>query len=65
MTSPEKSKIVVKMVQDKVTPGTVRFKEVPDNAGDPDVLVTVYVKKWAAQVLGNPGSLVITVEAGD
>lgn len=65
MTQPEKTKIVVKLVQDKVTPGTVRFKEQPDNSGDPEVLVTQYLKKWAVQLLGNPGSIVVTIEPGD
>jgi hypothetical protein len=61
----EKTKIVVKLVQDKVTPGTHRYKELPDNPTDSPVLATVYMKKHAVQLLGNPGSLVITIEPGD
>lgn len=61
----EKPRLVVKLVQDKITTGTVRFREMPDDPDDQLVLVTQYLKKWAVQELGNPGSLVITIEAGD
>jgi len=61
----EKTKIVVKMVQDKVTSGTHRYKELPDNPDDALVLVTQYIKKHAVQLLGNPGSIVVTIEPGD
>lgn len=61
----EKPKIVVKLVQDKVTTGTVRYKELPDSPDDPLAVVTQYLKKWAVAQLGNPGSIVVTIEAGD
>lgn len=71
MTEPQpkpdskKTKIVVKLVQDKITPGTHRYKELPDHPDDDVVVGTQYLKKWAVQLLGNPGSLVITIEPGD
>lgn len=62
---PEKTKLVVKLVQDKVTTGTHRYKELPDNPDDPIIMATAYLKKYAVQLLGSPGSIVITIEAGD
>jgi len=61
----EKTKIVVKLVQDKITTGTHRYKELPDSPDDPIVMATAYLKKHAVQLLGTPGSIVITIEAGD
>lgn len=61
----EKKKLVVKLIQDKITPGTQRYKEMPDNPADPIFLATIYLKNIGVKALGNPGSLVITIEAGD
>lgn len=64
MSEPKK-KLVVKLLADKKTPGTQRYKELPDNPNDPIYLATLYLKNVGVQYLGNPGSLVITIEAGD
>jgi len=44
--------------KDKVTPGTVRFKE--DTEDHP---VTIYLLKSKSEELGNPETLKVTIEA--
>lgn len=65
MTDKPNPKLVIKLVHDKTTPGTHRYKELPDNPNDPIYIATVYLKNLGVVALGNPGSLVITIEAGD
>jgi len=47
---------------EKTTPNTVRYAEVvPD--GDPAVIRTMYLQKFAAKQLGNPDSITVTIDA--
>lgn len=64
MSEPKK-KIVVKMAYSKKTPGTYLYKEVLDNPSDPSYAGSIYLKNLGVAALENPGSLVITIEAGD
>lgn len=47
--------------QEKETKGTIRYSEVGD---DPSV-GKLYLKKPAAEKLGNPETLTVTIKAGD
>ena len=49
---------IVTMKREKITKNTVRFSEVPVE-GQPPVLNTLYVQKWAA---GDTESIVVTVK---
>jgi len=46
------------LTKDKVTPGTVRFKE--DSEDHP---ITIYLTKDRVAELGNPETLTVTIEA--
>ena len=48
----------ITLKKDKVTPGTVRFKE--DSEDHP---ITIYLLKSKVEELGNPETLTITIEA--
>lgn len=39
--------IKINFIKEKETPGTIRFKEVPEG-GQPPCVGTLYVKKWFA-----------------
>jgi len=45
------------LTKDKVTPGTVRYKEVSD-----DHPIALYLTKDRVKELGNPESIVVTIE---
>lgn len=47
----------------KDTSGTKRYKEVEEDK-DKQVVGSIYIKKPAAEKLGNPESLTVTIEAG-
>jgi hypothetical protein len=54
-------KLVIELTREKETPGTVRFQE-QDPDEDPKV-GTLYVKKAASKLLGNPTRIRVTIEA--
>jgi hypothetical protein len=54
-------KLVIELMREKETPGTVRFQE-QDPDEDPKV-GTLYVKKAASKRLGNPTRIRVTIEA--
>lgn len=56
-------KTVVRFVKERDTKNTIRFNEVVAKDGDPTVIGTLYVQKFAHQELGSPESLSITIEA--
>jgi hypothetical protein len=60
----EKPQVIATLVFEKDTRNTQRFQE-HVAPGKLPVLGTVYVPKGTLDKLGNPGSLVITIEAGD
>lgn len=53
-------KKTISFKKEKTTPGTVRYQEVPEE-GQPPVVKTLYVQKWA---LGSevPENLTVTIE---
>lgn len=53
-------KLVIELVREKETPGTIRFAE-QDPDEDPKV-GTLYVKKAASQRLGHPTRIRVTIE---
>ena len=54
--------IQVQFTKERETPNTVRYAEVvPD--GDPAVIRTMYLQKFAAKQLGNPDSITVTIDA--
>ncbi len=44
----------------KETKNTVRYEE--PESGDPPVIGTLYLQKWATHRLGDPESIVVTIE---
>lgn len=54
-------KVDIELIQDKETPGTIRYKQVPEN-GKPPKVKSIYLPKW---VLGEPApdKLHMTIEA--
>jgi hypothetical protein len=64
-------KLTIKLAQDKVTAGTIRYTEVADDETgkyadglfDGPAVGTQYVKKYAAKALGDPKVITITIEA--
>lgn len=63
MTNLEK--LELRFVQEKETKNTVRYKEEVEFASNTPFVGVLYLRREAVQALGNPGSLVVTIEAGD
>jgi hypothetical protein len=63
-TDESSSSIVLDFVTERETKGTFRFAEdgVPD--GERPVVGTLYVNKAALASIGNPETLVVTIQAG-
>jgi hypothetical protein len=57
---PNKSGITLTFEVEKETKNTVRFTEALGD-GQPAVVGTLYVQKFAIQKLGNPSSLTVTI----
>jgi hypothetical protein len=59
-------KIIVKLAQVRSTKASVQMEEIETIPADQyPALGTTYVKQKALQALGNPKTLVLTIEAGD
>jgi hypothetical protein len=54
-----KDKLELTFTQDKETKGTFRYAE----DGDEPIIGSVYIRKPAAEKLGNPTAIKVTVEA--
>lgn len=53
----------VTLTKEKETKNTVRFQETSTANGEPEVVGSVYVQKWAWTRLGNPDTITVTVDA--
>lgn len=54
--------VEIRFELDRETKNTVRYAEVVD-PGEPAVVGTLYVQKYAVERLGNPSSLTVTIAA--
>jgi hypothetical protein len=56
--------IEVTFEHEKTTPGTVRFKEVPDeDHADRGAIGTLYILKKDVEKIGNPNRITVKIEA--
>lgn len=62
MAAAASKKTVVTFTKERETPNTVRYQEVVAE-GDPALIRTLYIQKFAAKDLGSPESIKITIEA--
>jgi len=53
--------LTVEFVQERETKNTVRFQEQESPRGDPPVIGTLYLQKWALRRLGNPERVSVIV----
>ncbi len=51
------------MRQERETKNTIRFEELENEEGNPPLIGTLYVQKWALKRLGNPEVLTLELEA--
>lgn len=56
----DQNSVTVTLVQDKETPGTIRYQE-PKSPDKPALIGTLYVPKTTIAELGNPSSISVTV----
>ena len=56
--------IEVEFRRERETKNTIRFEEVESESGDPPVIGSLYLQKWAVKRLGDPQKLKVTVDAG-
>jgi hypothetical protein len=57
----EKQKLTAVFTVEKETKNTIRYQEVVST--EPPVVGTIYIQKYAANKLGNPSKITVTVEA--
>ena len=51
------------MRKERETKNTIRFEELENDEGNPPLIGTLYVQKWALKRLGNPEVLTLHLEA--
>jgi len=56
--------LVVKFDFEKSTPNTNRYKEREREDGEPSMIGTVYLQKFAAKKLGDPKVLEVSIKKG-
>lgn len=54
--------LTVTLTKEKETKNTVRFQETSIAAGEPEVVGSLYVQKWAWTRLGSPETITVTVD---
>ena len=54
----------VEFRRERETKNTIRFEEVESETGDPPVIGTLYLQKWAVKRLGDPAKIRIAVDVG-
>ena len=59
----EKIKVILRKARE--TKNTVRYEEVESESGEPPVIGTLYVQKWALRRLGSPEKLTVTLTAAE
>jgi hypothetical protein len=56
----EQIEIVLK--KERETKNTVRYEEVESESGEPPVIGTLYIQKWALKRLGSPEQVRVKIE---
>ena len=58
--------ITIQLKRERETKNTIRFEETENEEGNPPLIGTLYVQKWALKRLGDPETLTLTLKpAGD
>ena len=58
--------ITIQLKKERETKNTIRFEETENAEGNPPLIGTLYVQKWALKRLGDPEMLTLTLTpAGD
>ena len=57
--------ITIRLRKERETKNTIRFEEMENEEGNPPLVGTLYVQKWALKRLGNPERLTLRLEAAD
>lgn len=56
--------IEIEFQRERETKNTIRFEEVESQSGEPPVVGSLYLQKWAVKRLGDPQKIRVTVDAG-
>lgn len=56
--------VTIQLRKERETKNTIRFEEMENAEGNPPLIGTLYVRKWALKRLGDPDQLTLTLEAG-
>lgn len=56
--------LLVTLTKEKETKNTLRFQETSVAGGEPEVVGSLYLQKWAWVRLGSPDTITVQVEAG-
>ena len=59
------SNITIQLRKERETKNTIRFEELENEEGNPPLIDTLYVQKWALKRLGDPEVLTLHLEAPD
>ena len=59
------SHITIQLRKERETKNTIRFEEMENEEGNPPLIGTLYVQKWALKRLGDPDVLTLHLEAPD
>ena len=57
--------ITIHLRKERETKNTIRFEELENDEGNPPLVGTLYVQKWALKRLGDPERLTLRLEAAD
>ena len=57
--------ITIRLRKERETKNTIRFEEMENEEGNPPLVGTLYVQKWALKRLGDPERLTLRLEAAD
>ncbi len=57
------AEITIQLKKERETKNTVRFEETENEEGNPPLVGTLYVQKWALKRLGNPEKVTLRLEA--
>ena len=55
--------ITIHLRKERETKNTIRFEELENEEGNPPLIGTLYVQKWALKRLGNPEKVTLRLEA--
>lgn len=54
--------LTIQLHKERETKNTIRFEEMENAEGNPPLIGTLYVQKWALKRLGDPERLTLTLE---